>query len=312
MEYKTEGFGDKKILIQKMAKLKIGSNFQLKRLDLVVRGLVNTKFLGGYQSVFKGTGLEFADYRNYNPGSDDASMIDWKASKRVNELLIKEFIEERNLEVNFLVDVSSQMLTGSTKKLKAEYIAELISSLGRSILLAGDSVGMVLFSNKIVKNIPPQSGMKQFYSLTENLTKVSNYGGYSDIDKALDFIFKNGQEGSLVILISDFVYGINSEKNLKLVSKKFNLISIIVRDPVDIALPEGSGEVVVEDPYSGSTLLINPRKINKEYSRETSSQLTKVKNLIKKSGGDYLFLETNKPFIKEIIAFFKRREMQWR
>ena len=108
-----------KFLRFKMAKLKINLDFSLKRLDLVTKGLVTTKFLGNYASAFKGTGLEFADYRKYNEGEDDAALIDWKASKRVNELLIKEYVEERNMEIMFLVDVSEKMLTSSIKKLKA-------------------------------------------------------------------------------------------------------------------------------------------------------------------------------------------------
>lgn len=163
-----------------MAKLKIGSGFSLKRLDLVVKGLVNTSFMGNYKSVFKGTGLEFADYRRYSPGSDDASRIDWKASKRANQILVKEFVEERNIDVIFMVDVSSQMLTGSTKRLKAEYIAEFVSTLARNVLVAGDSVGFVLFSNKIVKEDWPKQGMAQYYSITKSLSNVSNYGGYGD------------------------------------------------------------------------------------------------------------------------------------
>ena len=295
-----------------MAKLKIDSSFSLKRLDLVVGGLVNTQFLGSYKSVFKGTGLEFADYRIYNPSNDDASRIDWKASKRVGQTLVKEFIEERNLEIIFLIDVSSQMLTGSTHKLKAEYIAEIVSAFSQSILSSGDSVGFILFSNKIVKELKPQSGMSQLYPITKSLSDSSNYGGYGDIDNVLNYVFKKGVEGNLVILISDFIYGLNSEKNLKLVTKKFDFISIMIRDPRDMELPEGSGQVVLEDPYSGSTLLVNPNKIRKEYSKLASSDVTKIKGSIKKHGGDFLFLNTNKPFTKEIIKFFKMRAAKWR
>lgn len=295
-----------------MAKLKIGSGFSLKQLDLVVKGLVNTSFLGNYQSVFKGSGLEFADYRKYNPGNDDASRIDWKASKRVGQILIKEFVEERNVDVIFMVDVSSQMLTGSTKRLKAEYIAEFVSTLSQSILAAGDSVGFILFSNKIVKENWPKQGMSQFYSITKSLSDISNYGGYGDIDNALRYVFRKGADGSLVILVSDFVYGIESEKILKLVSKKFDLISVMVRDPRDMTLPEGGGEVILEDPYSGSTLLVDPDSIRKEYSNLVSSDIRKLKNSLKKYGADFLFLETNKPFVKEIIKFFKMRAAQWR
>jgi len=294
-----------------MAELKIDTKFSLKRLDLVVKGLVNTQFLGNYKSIFKGTGLEFANYRKYTV-NDDASLIDWKASKRVGQVLIKEFIEERNLEVIFLIDVSSQMLTGSTKKLKAEYIAEFVSSLSQSILNAGDSVGIILFSNKIIKEIRPLSGMAQFYSITKNLIDVSNYGGYGDIDNILDYIFKKGNEGALVILVSDFIYGLNSEKNLKLVASKFDLISVMVKDPRDLTLPEGSGEVVLEDPYSGSTLLVDPNSIRKEYAKEANSQINRIKKLMKKYGADFLFLETDKPFVKEVIKLFKKREAMWR
>ena len=128
-----------------MPKLKINLNFSLSRLDLAIKGLTTTQFLGQYQSVFKGQGLEFADYRTYTQGVDDASLIDWKASRRANNLLVKEFIEERNLEVIFMVDVSSQMLAGSVQKLKAEYIAEIVAAMGYSILKAGDAVGLLLF-----------------------------------------------------------------------------------------------------------------------------------------------------------------------
>lgn len=295
-----------------MGRLKIDPGFSLKRLDLVLKGLSNTQYMGNYKSAFKGIGLEFADYRLYSHGNDDASLIDWKASKRVNQTLVKEFVEERNIDILFLVDVSSQMLTGSTKKLKAEYIAEFVASFSRGALEAGDSVGLVLFSNKIIKNILPGSGMKQFYSLTDSLSDTGNYGGYSDIDNAINFSFKNGKEGSLVILISDFIYGLNQSKNLKLASKKFDFISIVVRDPIDINLPKGIGEVVIEDPYSGSELLIDPNKVRKEYAKETNSNLNKIKLLMKKYGADYLLLETNKPFVKEIVKFFKKRGAEWR
>lgn len=295
-----------------MAKLKIGSGFALKRLDLFVKGKRNTSFLGGYKSVFKGTGLEFEDYRNYDPSSDDASRIDWKASKRVGKTMVKEFVEERNLEIIFMVDVSSQMLTGSTKKLKAEYIAELVSTLSQSVLVAGDSAGLILFSDKIVKEISPNRGMVQYHKIIGALSETANYGGYSEIGKALDYVFKKGADRSLVILISDFIYGFNEEKILKLASQKFDLILAMVRDPRDMTLPEGQGEIALEDPHSGNTLIVSPNKIRREFARKALEDLSKTKKLAKKYGGDFLFLQTDKPFVKELIKFFERRATQWR
>ena len=128
----------------------------------------------------------------------------------------------------------------------------------------------------------------------------------------MDFVFKKGNKGSLVVLISDFVYGLKSERTLKLAAKKFDFISMMVRDPRDMTLPEGSGEVVLEDPYSGSTLLVNTSSIKKEYAKETSSDVTRIKNLMKKNGADFLFLGTEKPFVKEIVKFFNMRAAKWR
>lgn len=290
-----------------MAKLKINLNFSLSRLDLAVKGLVTTQYLGQYQSVFKGQGLEFADYRTYTQGADDASLIDWKASKRANNLLVKEFVEERNVEVIFMVDVSSQMLAGSIQKLKAEYIAEVVSALGYNILKAGDSVGLLLFSDKITKYYPPQSGLKQFYVLTNNLSQVSNYGGYSDIPKALDFVFKHGSDNSLIILISDFIYDLKSTQIFEFAAKKFDFISFLVRDPLDVELPEGTGEVLIQDPYSGETLLVDPTMMREEYAKNTKARIEEIRKLMRKVGGDYLYLQTDKPFETGIIKFFKMR-----
>ncbi len=295
-----------------MAKLKINTGFSLNRLDLVVKGLVNTKFLGNYKSAFKGTGLEFADYRVYNSNNDDASRIDWKASKRVGQTLVKEFVEERNLEVIFLIDVSSQMLSGSTDKLKAEYIAEMVSTLSRSIISAGDNVGFILFSDQIVKEYPPQGGMKQYYVLTKSLIDTNNYKGYSKIDDVLNYAFKKFNDGSLVILVSDFIYGLKDEKILNLMCRKFDFISMMVRDPRDLSLPEGTGEAILEDPYSGSTLLVDPKTIGKEYAREASEQINKLKATMKKYGGEFLLLDTAKPFLKEIVRFFNIRAAKWK
>jgi uncharacterized protein (DUF58 family) len=295
-----------------MRKLKINLDFSLKRLDLVTKGLVSTKFLGGYRSVFKGQGLEFSNYRDYMQGSDDASTIDWNTSRRVNNLMVKEFVEERNLSVIFVVDVSAKMLTSSTKQLKAEYIAEMISSLTYSMLKAGDAVGLTLFSDKIVKFLPPQSGLKQFYSLTTNLANTKYYGGPSIVEDAMDFVFKRVETGALVILISDFIYPLRSEKSIKLAARKFDLISLMVRDVRDMNLPAGIGEIVLQDPYSEGVLLVNPEKIRKEYAKDANASLSKIKKTMKKIGSDFLLIQTNKPFTEYLVKFFKERETKWR
>ena len=294
-----------------MAKLKINTTPSLQRLDLVVKGFVNTKFIGNYASAFKGQGLEFADYRMYTQ-NDDAGKIDWKASNRARKLLVKEFVEERNLNIYFILDVSSTMFIGSTNRLKCEYAAELVSSFAHTVLKSGDFVGLIMFSDKVAKQVMPNNGMKQYQILSESLSNLSFYGGGSEIGKILDNSLKFIEQNSLVILISDFITTDNYEKSLKLAGKKFDLICISVRDPIDMELPSGIGEVLVEDPISRETMLISPNKYKKSYAKETRKQINTVEKTFRRAGADFLSLYTDKPFIKELVTFFKRREARWR
>jgi uncharacterized protein (DUF58 family) len=293
-------------------RLKFSRGFSLNRLDLAIKSLSNTSYLGNYKSAFKGAGLEFEEYRTYIPSNDDASRIDWKASKRVGQMVVKEFKEERDVNVYFLVDSSSSMLTGSTKSLKAEYVAEMISTMAQSIIFAGDSVGMAMFAEGIKKEVRKGLGMTKFYAITDELSKVSNYGGYGDVERMLEYAFNTYEEGSLVLVFSDFVNGIESDKFLKLAAKKFDLMLVMIRDPRDLSLPEGEGEIFLEDPSSGTTLLVRPGKIRKDFAKEVSLEISRFRNNVKKYGAEFLLLQTDKPYVKELVKFFNMREQKWR
>ena len=130
----------------------------VRRLEIISKGLVNTRVMGGYLSVFKGRGLEFAGYTPYDPDVDSRS-IDWKATARTGDILMKEYIQERDINVFFVVDASSNMLFGSTDKLKIEYAIELIAGLSHAALEAGDRVGFALVSDKVVKKLIPDKGL---------------------------------------------------------------------------------------------------------------------------------------------------------
>lgn len=294
-----------------MARLKINLTPTLQRLDLIVKGLVNTKFMGNYASTFKGTGLEFADYRNYTP-NDDASLIDWKASHRAGKTLVKEFVEERNLNVYFLVDTGSKMMLGSVSKLKCEYSAELISSLTYPILKAGDFVGLTMFSDKVRKRLFPLNGMKQFQSISDSLSNLAFYGGESNLKKALEFALKTFEQNSLVLVLSDFITNQNISEEIRLAAKKFDLICMIIRDPIDISLPSGMGQVMLENPETGGRILISPNRFSEEYYKEARKDLNHTIAIIRQAGADFVLLNTGKPYEQEIVSFFKRRKAQWR
>ncbi|MAG47292.1 hypothetical protein CL617_01685 [archaeon] len=279
----------------------------LRKLPFVEKGLLISGTVGGYKSVFKGRGLEFEDYRVYG-ADDDSALIDWKATARAGKTLIREYIEERNLNVMFLFDVSNSMLFGSTEKLKIEYAAELIAALSHAILEAGDNVGIVLFTDKIMAKLYPNRGNKQYYAISRILKDPKNYGGNLDIEDVSKYILSTFKETALIILVSDFVgFESNWEKYLEFMSAKFEMIGVMVKDPRDISLPEDSGQVVIQDPYSRKQLLIETDIVKKAYENLMRKQIRDVKYKFLKLKTDVLELETNKSFVNPLIKFFKKR-----
>ncbi len=293
------------------SRLKLDLASSLQRLDLVVKGLVNTKFMGNYLSAFKGSGLEFSNYRYYNE-NDDSSRIDWKASNRARKLLVKEFTEERNINVFFIVDVSSRMVLGSINKLKAEYAAELVASFSHTILKEGDYVGLSLFSDNLIKEIVPNNGMKHFYVLSDNLSDASFYGGGFNLKKALEHALKFFEKDSLVIIVSDFISDENFSEELMLAGKKFDLIGMMVRDPIDKNLPEGMGQALVEDPVTGERLLISPNKLKYLYEVVAKKEVLNLIKSFRDVGAEILPLYTNKSFVEDLVMLFKKRSSGWR
>ena len=287
--------------------LKLDLSEGIKRLKILTTQIVNTKFVGGYKSVFKGRGLEFEDYRPYTP-NDDASLIDWKASIRSNKLFIREFVEERNLNVFFLIDVSSSMVYGSIDKLKIEYVGEIAAALSFVVLNAGDSIGFALFSDRIVKYVPPAIGFVQYHNLVSTLVNPNYYGGKYDLNEALKFTLSALKEASIVMVISDFIGLKNDwERYIKMIAKKFDLIGIMIRDPRDKTLPECNSQVILEDPFSNKQILVRPETIEEDYRKYVVRQEQLVKNVFLKAGANFLDLTTNQDFIRPITSLFIRR-----
>jgi len=284
----------------------------IRRLEVVTKGLLKTRSSGGYASVFKGKGLEFSDYRIYAQ-DDDASLIDWKASMRANQLLIRQYVEERDVKVFFLFDCSSSMVFGSGPKLKNEYSVELVASLAYAILEAGDSVGLAMFNDKIVEKVYTSKGRGQFYNIVKTLIKPESYSGAYDFVNAADFLLNYLKEDTVVIIVSDFV-GLKGEwqKFLEMLSSKYDVIGMMVRDIRDKELPDDVGQVVIEDPYTKQTLLIEPELIKEVYESEIRNQENEIEKAFLSSKADFLSMTTNKRFTEPIITLFRKRSMKWR
>ena len=270
--------------------LKFDPTAGIKKLRILTNRLVNAKVVGNYKSVFKGRGLEFLDYRHYTP-NDDAGAIDWKASVRSKELLVKEFAEERNLNVFFLIDVSSSMIYSSIEMLKIEYSAELIATLSYVILEAGDSISFAFFNDKIVRHEPPASGLKQYYKLVNVLLNPRYYGGACDLNEALKFTISFSKESSIVIIVSDFIGLKNDWKQyLRLVGKKYDLIGIMIRDPRDETMPEYDGQVVFGDSFSDKQLTVNVDSIKDEYEKFVAAREKEIATAFSGSKSNFIKL----------------------
>jgi uncharacterized protein (DUF58 family) len=297
-----------------MKRLRIDVLSLTKRLEIILKMLVNTQITSKYRSVYKGKGLEFEDYRVYSP-EDDASRIDWKASVRANETLIKLFKEERNLNVYIVLDTSSSMIFGSTEKLKLEYAAELAASFAYFILEANDRVGLVMFNDKIVKMLMPAAGKKQFYIILNALVNADFYGGGYNLENAVNFLMKTSKERGLMIIISDFIGAkAECEKILRTAAVKFDMVGVMIRDPRDEVMPqEDVGQFVIQDPYSDTTLLIDPRKIGEGYRSYVQKEEAGINKAFLEGNLDLIKLSTSESFIKVLIEFFmKRRKWAWR
>jgi uncharacterized protein (DUF58 family) len=261
-----------------------------------------------YKRVFGGKGFEFDSFRNYASGEDDSALIDWKASMKGDTLLVRQYIEERDLNIFFLIDIGDNMIFGSGEKLKIETSAELSAALSHLILSSGDKVGFALYNEKIAAMKPFYPGMKQFFNFIKNISNTSILGGKSDLKKALSEVRPFLRKSSAVFIISDFLR-IDDEcaKILKNFMLTHETIGIMIRDKVENKLSDLNTEIVIEDIDTGEQAVINPELIKDEYERNSKQQKQAISELFKKSGADLISLESNEDFTVPLVEFLRKR-----
>lgn len=282
------------------------------KLDIYTkRKVLNEVLAGEWISQLKRRGIEFAGYRTYT-SNDDAVLIDWKASLRANKLLIKELEVERAHNIFFLVDVSDSMLFASTKRLKCEYAAEVISSIAFAVLRGGDNVGMGLFTDKLVDKIYPQVGKRQYYRIIKTLSNPDVYGGNFDFENAIKYTASFLNMRATIVLISDFI-GLkpNWQKYIEYLAQKYNIAAIMIRDPRDEEIPAGAGQIVIEDVYTKEKMYIDAKDYAKKYNKEAREEKEKIKQTFENLAVPFLELKTDEDYLDKLITFFKRGEKKW-
>lgn len=287
----------------------------IRKLEAVLkRGFSRDLMVGSYRSVYRGKGLEFVGFRDYD-SNDDALLIDWMASLRAHKPLVRQLEEERDITIYFLLDVSDKMLFSSHKKLKCEYAAELVGTLSYAMNQVGDNVGLGMFNDRVVKYVLPATGRNQFYKIVRSLTNPSLYGGKFDIANAINYVFslKFLKQDSVLFLVSDFInLKPGWEYTIKLAGLKYDLTAIVVRDPVDMRMPLIKGEVRLGDPFSNDAMIINPNDLSARYEAEARSQIERLRKELNKTDSSLLVLETDKDFTGEILKFFRMRQQKFK
>jgi len=288
-----------------MTKLNLEINKRISELQHLLKQFELKKKV--YKIIIKGKGLDFDGFRAYTP-SDDASLIDWKATKRANKVLIKQYKEEDDLSAIFAVDCGKRMLTGSSQKLKCEYAAEVAASLAYLTLNSNNKAGFIFF-NKKNYYIAPTKGKNSFYMAIDELSKAERYDEKTDFLSFSNFLLNViNKKIDSVIIISDFLFDLKKvEKEFKLIGRKFETMAIVIRDPIDKKLPKEKGEVFLEDPETGEQIITNTKLIENIYEKIMKEHDDEMKKIFLENGIDFIELQTNSNFSLSLTEFIKRR-----
>jgi uncharacterized protein (DUF58 family) len=282
---------------------------KVRKIEITTGKIVNEIFAGEYKSVFKGRGMEFSEVREYQAG-DDIKTIDWNVSARYGNLFVKKFIEERELTVILLIDISMSQKFGS-KKSKIDLIAELAGVIGFSSMQNNDRIGIILFSDKIEKFIPPKKGKKHCLRIIDEVLTAEAVSG-TDIYIGLDYLNRVIKKRAVVFLISDFL-DTGYDKLLKVTSKKHDLILVNIGDPLEYKIP-GFGIFHFVDAESGKEIYVDTKNylLLKKIEESKNNNYEYVDKMARNMGIDRLNLYTDKSYILPLITFFKRRERRFR
>ena len=281
------------------------------KIRILTNKLIDDQLAGDYHSTFKGQGVEFDEVRPYIPG-DDVRTIDWNVTAKTGLPYIKRFSEERELTILFMVDVSGSQGYGSVRRSKMELAAEVTALLALTAIRNQDKIGLILFSDQIVKYIPPRKGRDSVMRLVrEVLAAEDSATGGTDIASALKFLNGVQKRRAVVFLVSDFLGGgerSGFEKLLRATARHHDMVCVPVSDPAERELPD-VGLVELEDPETGELVLVDTSSasVRKRFAAQAAEEGEELRKFFLKTGIDTLSIDTSKPYIDEVRALFKRR-----
>lgn len=279
---------------------------KIRQIEIRTRRLVNDVFSGEYHSVFKGQGMEFDEVREYQPG-DDIRNIDWNVTARMGAPYVKRFMEERELVVMFLLDVSASGRFGSGQATKLDTAAEICALLAFSAIQNNDKVGAVVFSDEVEKYIPPDKGRTHALHVVRELLFFEPKGRGTDIGEAISFLLRVLKRRAIVFVLSDFMSPEFSQP-MALASRKFDMVALNIRDLREEELT-GAGMFRLWDQERGIERVVDlggrdARSRFADYTRRRDEQL---KSLFNRYGVDCVDIDTQSDYIKPLSLFFRSR-----
>ncbi|MCA9294369.1 MAG: DUF58 domain-containing protein [Phycisphaerales bacterium] len=305
---------------------------QVRLLQLRSRRAVNEVFAGEYSSAFKGRGMEFAEVRQYQPG-DEIRTIDWNVTARTGEPYIKRFVEERELTLMFVVDMSGSSEFGSERRLKRETAAEICALLGYAALANNDKVGLVIFSDRVENYVPPKKGQNHTLRVVRELLefntepegkKKQRKRGRCEMRRgtngvaALEHLGKVLKRKAIVVFVSDFLFGEAAgdeeveksfETALRLIARRHDLVTVHVADPREMEMTN-AGMIELEDPETGARAWVDAgsKRVRNAFGALARRHEAQVRERSRRAGADHLFVRTDRPYVHDLVQLFHRRE----
>ena len=277
---------------------------QIKKLVFFTKRCMQGTLAGDYLSAFKGSGLEFDQIREYQMG-DDIRRIDWNNSAKMNKIMVKQFIEERDRTVILAIDVSHSSLFSSQKELRKESISQVASALAYIAAQNKDKIGALFFSDKVERWIAPSRGMSHFGKIIDTLFSLKPTSSKTSIQEAMKFLVRLKKRNSIVFMMSDWIDDTSSyQKLLKVARYKFDFIGVRFLDECEKELPQ-LGLLDVFDNETGEQFTVNTR--SKTLSTFLTTRLLEQEKMFRSYKIDLLDLTVGRPFVNDLVSFFHKR-----
>jgi uncharacterized protein (DUF58 family) len=279
---------------------------RVRRLQIRARRLVRMLFFGEYHSVFRGRGIEFSDVREYVPG-DDVRAIDWNVTARMNAPYVKKFVEERELIVYLIVDLSASSGFSTTEQTKRDLAAEIATLIAFAAEANNDRTGVIAFTDRVELYLRPKKGLQHVLRLARDLIHLQTAGRGTNLTSALDLLMRVAKRPGVVFILSDF-YAAGFEASLRLAAQKHDIVAISLTDIRELELP-AAGLVLLRDPETGAQVLIDTedRREREAYATAAAARTVLRRRRLAALGVEEVPVRTDISYVKPLLTFFKAR-----